>query len=71
MKPIDYRYLNVDEKKFYDSQRDLIESFNEQPYYMVCLQSWEHNQVLFAGSHKHLDETTARMTCQRLTGVIK
>jgi len=69
--PLDYRYLNMDEKKFYPSAEKLLESLQGKMCMSKTLTDYEHNQVLYAAGSQPFGRTEARMTCQQLTGVLK
>ena len=68
--PIEYMYLNMDTKKFVDTQTDLVKQLRPGSL-LRALASYNHNQVLIAGGIKHFTEFDAKFTCQRLTGVLK
>ena len=70
MKPIEYRFLNMDTKRFADGQCELVKQLRPGAL-LRALDNIKYNQVLIAGGMKHFSETEARMTCQRLTGVLK
>ena len=68
--PIEYMYLNMDTKEFADTQADLVKQLRPGSL-LRALENYKYNQVLIAGGIKHFGIVEARMTSQRLTGVLK
>jgi hypothetical protein len=65
---IEYRYLNLDTKKFVRSQPELVEQVGRTGT-LRSLLSYKHDQCLIGASSRHFTEVELRMTSQRLTGV--
>lgn len=68
LEEIDYRYLNIDTKKFHPSQAELVESIGECGFIRAI--SNLHGQVLYAASNEYFSECAAILTCRRLTGIL-
>ena len=67
--PIAYGYLNLDEKKFYPSQLELVESIGKRGFLRSVFNN--HGQVLIAGAYKDFSRCYAIITCKRITGMLK
>ena len=66
---IEYRYLNVDQERFYANERKLIESVGKGGV-IRALMSYQYNQALIAAGHLPFTDIQARMVSQKLTGVL-
>jgi len=60
----------MDTKRFATDQRELVKQLRPGAL-LRSLDNIKYNQVLIAGGMEHFTRTEARMTCQRLTGVLK
>ncbi len=69
--PIDYRYLNLDNKTFYPSQVELTDSMGKKGFLKSFDNGPELNQVLIAGSQREFTQCEAILTCRKLTGVLR
>lgn len=67
--PIDYRYLNMDERCFEASQEDLEDAIGHGT--LLAVPNYEYGQVLIAGGKSAFTEGEAIRLCQILSGVIK
>ena len=66
--PINYRYLNMDEKKFYPDGGALIESVGESGLHRA-IPNYTNNQVLIAAGRKHFEAVEAIQLSRKLTGL--
>ena len=64
---VDYRYLNLDTKKFVNTQEELIKQI---PQGHVKAIPNIHGQVLMAASKSDFTECEAIIKCKRLTGML-
>ena len=64
---IEYKYLNIDTEKFCESEGQLRKQFSLTGGRMRAVGSPSHNQVLYAMSKDHFEESTATRLCQKLS----
>ena len=70
--PIDYRFLNVIERKFYPDQSKLSESLKYvDGAKLISIPNECCNQILIAGGKSDMSQCLAIITCKRLTGMYK
>lgn len=67
--PIDYRYLDMDQKEFVPTYGEWIDRFQNGGTLRTAV-SIEHGQVLYAGGSTWFTEGEAIRLCQKLSGVI-
>ena len=68
---IDYRYLNMDTKKFCESESDLLTEVRYSPSsttLMTIPASIKHNQILIAAGH-NFTKGEAILLCKELSGL--
>ena len=66
--PIEYRYLNMDTKRFVRTQTELIEG--KCGGLVRAIPNYEHNQVLYAASRNHFTEAEAILLCRKIARVL-
>lgn len=66
---IDYRYFNIDRNEFVDSLSTLKKQLGKQ-YVLRAIPSYEHDQVLYAGSRNWFTERDAIIKCKKESGVL-
>lgn len=71
MKDIDYKYLNLDDKVFYDTESELMASvkYYDKAYHKA-IPNIQHNQVLITAGGKEVTDIEAIVICRRLTGIL-
>ena len=63
---VNYRYLNMDSKQFAPSQEELTKQIGKGAM-LMAFHNYEHGQMLIAGGIKPFSESSAILTCRRLS----
>lgn len=67
---IDYRFLNLDTKKFHPDLESLEKSLMGKSYTLRADFDIENNQCLYGGSNKSFTKFEMGFACKKLTGVV-
>lgn len=63
-KPIEYKWLNIDQEKLYDDEREFKESVGEG--WILKEYANDYNQVLIVGCSREFTTCEAMIMCRRL-----
>lgn len=67
-KPIDYGYLNLDNKKFVESKSKLISEIGPGGF-IRCILKPDHNQILYAASYKTFSDSYAILISRKINKI--